>query len=67
MGYVSLISELRESNDWTDSWVWTMFQTCLSTFVRSIDLPKLEESDLTMVARLKTDSEMEVIPKLLCY
>ena len=33
----------------------------------SIDLPKLEDTDPTMEARLKTDLEMEVIPKLLCY
>ena len=34
MGCDSLISELWQSNDWTDNWVWTMFPTCLWTFVR---------------------------------
>ena len=37
------------------------------SFGVSIDLPKLEDSDLTMEATLKTDPEMEVAPKLLCY
>ena len=32
-----------------------------------VDLPKLEDSDLTMEATLETDPEMEVTPKLLCY
>ena len=32
------------------------------SFGVSIDLPKLEDTDLTMEARLKTDPEMEVIP-----
>ena len=32
-----------------------------------IDLPKLEDSDLTMEARLKTDPKMKDIPKLLYY
>ena len=37
------------------------------SFGVSIDLPKLENSDFTMVATLKTDPEMEVTPKLLFY
>ena len=37
------------------------------SFGVSIDLPKLEDTDLTMEARLKTDPEMEVTTKLLCY
>ena len=37
------------------------------SFGVSIDLPKLEDSDLTMEATLKTDPEMEVTPKLLGY
>ena len=37
------------------------------SFGISIDLPKLEDSDLTREATLKTDPEMEVIPKLLSY
>ena len=32
-----------------------------------IDLPKLEDSDLTMEAKLETDPEIEVTPKLQCY
>ena len=32
-----------------------------------IDLPKLEDSDLTVEVRLKTDPEIEVISKLLGY
>ena len=37
------------------------------SFGVSIDLPKLEDTDLTMEARLKTDPESEVTTKLLCY
>ena len=37
------------------------------SFMVSIDLPKLEDSDLTMEATLKTDAEMEVTPKPLYY
>ena len=37
------------------------------SFGVSIDLPKLEDSDLTMEAKLKTDSEMEVTLKLQFY
>ena len=37
------------------------------SFGISIDLPKLEDSDLTMEATLKTGPEMEVTPNLLCY
>ena len=33
----------------------------------SIDLPKLEDSDLTMEATLKTDPDLEVTQKLFCY
>ena len=33
----------------------------------SIDWPKIEYTVLTMESTLKTDPEMEVIPKLLCY
>ena len=35
------------------------------SFGISIDLPKLEDSDLTMEATTENDSEMEVNPKLL--
>ena len=35
------------------------------SFWVSIDLPKPEDSDPTMEARLKSDPEMEVTPKLL--
>ena len=38
-----------------------------ASFGVSIDLSKLEDSDLTVKVRLKTDPEMEVIPKLLGY
>ena len=37
------------------------------SFGVSIDLPKLEDSDLTMEAKLNTDPEMEVTLKLQCY
>ena len=37
------------------------------SFWVSIKLPKLEDSDLTMEATLKTDPEMEVILKLRFY
>ena len=37
------------------------------SFGVSVDLPKLEDSHLTMEASLKFDPKMEVIPKLLCY
>ena len=37
------------------------------SFGVSIDLPKLEDLDLIMEAKLETDPEMEVTPKLLCY
>ena len=37
------------------------------SFGVSIDLPKPEDSDLTMEAKLKNDPEMEVIPQLPCY
>ena len=37
------------------------------SFGVSVNLPKPEDSDPTMEARLKNDPEMEVIPKLLCY
>ena len=37
------------------------------SFWVSIDLPKLEDSDLTMEVKLKTDPEMEVTLKLQCY
>ena len=33
----------------------------------SVDLPKLEDSDLTMEATLETDPILEVSPQLLCY
>ena len=36
------------------------------SFGVSIDLPKLEDSDLTLEATLKTDPETEVTLKLLC-
>ena len=39
----------------------------LGSFGVSIDLPKLEDSDLIMEAKLETDPEMEVTPKLLGY
>ena len=38
-----------------------------ASFAVSMDLLKQEDSDLTMEARLKTDPEMEDIPKLLDY
>ena len=37
------------------------------SFGISIDLLKLEDSDLSMEATLKTDPEMEVTPKLRSY
>ena len=37
------------------------------SFGVSIDLPKLEDTVLIMEAKLKTDPEMEVTPKLLSY
>ena len=37
------------------------------SFRVSIDLQNLEDSDLIMEAKLETDPEMEVTPKLLCY
>ena len=37
------------------------------SFGVSIDLPNLEDSDLTMKATLKTDPEMEVTLKLISY
>ena len=37
------------------------------SFGVSIDLPKLEDTVLTMEAILETDPEMEVTPKLLGY
>ena len=37
------------------------------SFGDSTNLPKPEDSDLTMKARLKTDPKIKVIPKLLCY
>ena len=37
------------------------------SFVVRIDLPKLEDSDLTMEATLKTDPEVEVTQILLFY
>ena len=37
------------------------------SFGVSIDLPKLEDSDLTVEVKLETDPGMKVSPKLLCY
>ena len=37
------------------------------SFGVSVDLPKLQDSDLTMEATLETDPEMEVTPNLQCY
>ena len=39
----------------------------LGSFGVSIDLPKLEDSDLTVEAMLKTYPELEVTLKLLFY
>ena len=37
------------------------------SFGVSLDLPKLEDSDMAMEAIFKNDPEMEVIPQLLDY
>ena len=37
------------------------------SFGVSLDLPKLEDSDMAMEVRFQTDPEMEVIPQLLYY
>ena len=37
------------------------------SFGVSIDLPKLEDSDLIMEAKLEADPEIEVTPKLISY
>ena len=45
--------------------IWKLYMW--GSFGVSVDLPKLEDSDMAMDARLKTNPEMEVTPKLLCY